>query len=427
MKQKPYFILSYIIFALVSSLISCNDPYDLKDPTNPDTPDSPNKWERVTIPTSIVGQLPSDDFGKALAERFVAGASLADASIAVFTGQSLQSASATELKDFYDAGKMVIVVNPVPSTDEILKENLGATYSPYCDQTDVLIYAFNNHDRHFLIFDDQDIEKEETEIEETDVSSLIGKYDEGEPENSEDNSEGEVSDDIEAIHEHNHDYYHKRLQPFIDWVKNNVETPSRLLLSYSSTRSGDGYNAAYNIDTNSVEVSALFPIELHNKIDKATWSDADYLNKDSDVQFTYYIYPLYVHKISGRTEGVAGDYYIVEGTMTVHNGKLWGPYQKSHGGCNNRVVGYYMTKAISLVELLDEDDTKDLKNSNEWKKIAVSDDEPPVSNKHLNSLKFYREPVPQTYIGSTTYTDGVTYGMNISIGGKYSQAEGFGG
>ncbi|MDE5806883.1 MAG: hypothetical protein K2H76_02110, partial [Muribaculaceae bacterium] len=376
----------------------------MKEPTNPDAPESPDKWERVTAPTSIVGQLPSDDFGKALAERFVGGASLADASIAVFTGQSLQSASVSELKDFYNAGKLVIVVNPVPSTDEILKETLGATYSPYCDQTDVLVYAFNNQDRHFLIFDDQDIEKEETDIEETDVSSLIGKYDEGELGNSEDNSEGDVSVDSVEIHEHDHDYYHKRLQPFIEWVKNNVETPSRTLLSYSSTRSGDGYNAAYNIDTNSVEVSALFPIELHNKIDKATWSNADYLNKDSDVQFTYYIYPLYVHKVSGRTEGVAGDYYIVEGTMTVHNGKLWGPYQKSHGGCNNRVVGYYMTKAISLIELLDDDDTKDLKNNKEWKKLAVSDDEPPVSNKHLNNLKFYREPVPQTYMGSTTYT-----------------------
>lgn len=423
MKQKTYHFLNCLIVALMVVFVSCNDRDDSVGPQIPDTPGGSKEWEKVDFPTAIIGQLPSDDFGKALGERFISGASLSGASVAVFTGESLQNASIAELKAFYNSGKMLVVVNPLPTTDEILKEHLGATYSPYCDQKDVLIYAFNNQDRHFLIFDNQDIEKAETDIEETDVSSLIGKYDENESEDA----DAALVDEDEEIHQHDHDYYHSRLQPFIDWLNKNVEKHSRYFSSISSTRSGDGYNASYNIDTNSVEVSALFPISLHHQIDKATGSSADYLNKDSDVQFTYNIYPLYVHKISGRTESAAGDYYIVEGTMTVHNGKLWDPYKKSHGGCNNRVIGYYMTKAISLVELLDKDDTKDLQNSMLWKLVAISDAEPPVSENHLSNLKFYREPVPQTYVGSTTYTDGVTYGMNLSIGGKYSQAEGFGG
>ena len=107
------------------------------------------------------------------------------------------------------------------------------------------------------------------------------------------------------------------------------------------------------------------------------------------------IYPVYLH--SAETENsAAGDYYIVEGTITAHNGDVWNPKQCQHGGTNNRVIGYFMKNLRYKVELV----TNDCGN--------------------LKNLNFYKEPLPKTTVQSTSYSEGFTASFNMGLSGKYA-------
>lgn len=117
---------------------------------------------------------------------------------------------------------------------------------------------------------------------------------------------------------------------------------------------------------------------------------------NTNITYNAQIYPLYLHSVQTENSA-AGDYYIVEGTITAHNGDVWTPKQFSHGGTNNRVVGYFMKELKYKVELIDK------------------------NGKHLQNINFYREPIPTTTVQSTSYSKGFTADFNMTLSGNYSK------
>lgn len=71
-------------------------------------------------------------------------------------------------------------------------------------------------------------------------------------------------------------------------------------------------------------------------------SKADKLTRSGTIDVAYSIYPLYSFQANGSS---AGDYYIVEGTFTVHNDQMYnGSWTKKHGGVKSHLCGFYLKK-----------------------------------------------------------------------------------
>lgn len=418
MKGLYFFLNVLLLVALMNFSAGCQDS-NTDGPNPPVDPDSPVELTRVELPTAVIGGFPAGDLGEALAYRFPIVSELNSSDIAIFSGSTLKSAPVASLKEFYDRGGLVLVVNPDSDTDEVLENDLGAGYSPYCDQTNVLVYAFNKFDSHLMIFEDEELPREETDIEETDISGLVGIPDSGEPLDDSDT----IDEDEAEAHEHGLNYYQCRLESLVNWIYDNL--PDSSANEVESTRSEDGYDSKYNINLGVISLNASFPVKLHNKIDKATGSKPDYLDKDGDVSVNLEIHPLYIHNIPGQTEAQAGDYYFVTSTVTMHNRDLWDPKKFQHGGCNNRVIGYYMRQANVLFELMDKNNIDKLKKSSDWLRIAVSDQIPPNSEDHLSGVSFYGStPIPNTYQGSTTYSESTNFGFEVTLSGKANTDKG---
>lgn len=81
--------------------------------------------------------------------------------------------------------------------------------------------------------------------------------------------------------------------------------------------------------------------------------------------------------------------------MTARNGDIWHPQTHKHGGCNIRIVGYFMRSLDISFALVDA-----------------------ASEQPVNGVQFYGQPIPETTQGSTTYSNGVTMGFDLSASGK---------
>ncbi len=318
---------------------------------------------------------------------------LENAQIAFVTGGDLESLPKGELLDFYNKGGLITVVNPDANTDDFLIEELKGGYSPITDNIGALLFAFNNRDQFFIILKNG-VEcvpnQEVVPVDEEVLNGLIGKTDEDE---SKINDEEIKSESEITAHEHDDYYYYMKLEDFIEWVNENYDDRGLKLNAKFATRVANSYNPSVDISRNYFEISYTMPVSLHNKIDQATWSDPDRLDYDTNITYNAQIYPVYLHSLETENSA-AGDYYIVEGTITAHNGDIWHPKQCSHGGTNNRVVGYFMKDLRYKVELVGDD------------------------GKPLGKLNFYRDPIPTTTVQSTSYSSGFSADFNMALSGK---------
>ena len=389
---------------VVLGLSACNDDVKPDIPDNPPPAASEEEWAAAWARVCFISLSDDEDLNVALRERFPSVSDLSGASVAVVSGDGLQGAIGAGLKEFYDRGGLVVVAKPNDDTDDIVEEFLSGGYCPLVDSTDAILFAFNNQDKYYTIATGPEVTEGGVD-EETDqaiLDELIGKADEGEEPGWEEDTVNE--DEVEA-HEHDEDYFHQRMESFVDWVNRSYDASGPVNEPVMAlSRGSDNYDPRVNISNDYVEVYHSFPVSLHNRIDKGTGSKEDRLDCDTDIEYNYRVYPLYLFSSNGGD--APGDYYIVEGSVTAHNGRVWKPYNKGHGWCNDRVVGYYMKSLTSKYELV--------KSSG---KSYVT----------LEGLRFYHDPTPGTTMGSTTYTTGFTAEFNGSLSGSYGQSDGFGG
>lgn len=385
-------------------LSACNDDAseDIPDLPGQDLPGE--EWATVSAPVCFISVSDNEDLNVALRERFTNVSDLSGASVAVVSGEGLRGAIGNGLKELYDRGGLVVVLNPNPDTDNVIEEFLTEGYCPLVDSTEAILFAFNNRDKYYTIATGPEVVEGGTteEVDQALLDELIGKTDEDETSDWEKDALDE--DGMEA-HEHDEDYFHLRMKTFVEWVERNYGGYGPLGLSAKGlSRASDSYDPRVNISDDYVEVYHSFPVSLHNRIAKGTGSKEDRLDADTDIEYNYRVYPLYLFSCNGGD--APGDYYIVEGAVTAHNGRVWKPYAQPHGWCNDRVVGYYMKSLTSKFELV---------------KSQGRDYVP------LSGLRFYHEPTPGTTMGSTSYTTGFSASFNGSLAGTYNSTDGAGG
>lgn len=292
LKRKSCALLA-ALSVLTLALPACKDEEDLPNLPNQETtaptPPPADPCATIDVPVAMLSGLPGDELGVAVSHACIRRADLSAAQVAVVTGSDLGAVASGTLRDFYDRGGLVMVVHPDANTASILQRDLGESYQPLSDGMDALAYVFNRYDRHFILLKDgaEVVDANpDSDITDDELASLEGMTDEGET-----GEEVPVIDsaDLSEDHHHGHEYYAGRLEMLIGWINAKTSEPMAL-----TGRGADGYDPRVDISRSYSEVTLSIPVELHNKIDKATWSKADYLNYDTDIAYTYYVYPLYI-------------------------------------------------------------------------------------------------------------------------------------
>lgn len=370
--------------AVALGLSGCKDEPDLGGPDTSDQEDTDYlDWVSCLARTCFNFAGNDGELSDVLRERLPNVTDLSTAEVVVISSDNFESACAQSgLKELYDRGGLVVITYPNDDTDNLVEEFFTDGYCPLTDSTDAILFAFNNQSKFYII-------------------------DGGEPVTTED-AEGEAvhSEDADDQHVHGDDYFHRRVECFINWIRRNYDDPDVVWsFSRAASRSSDHYDPAVTISDNYIEVYHSFPVCLHHQISDVL-NKKDRLDKDSDIEYNYRMYPLYLFSCNGGD--APGDYYIVEGSVTAHNAPLWDPYTSKHVGSLNNIVGYYMRSLTSKYEIQ--------KKSGSGKQATYT---------ALTKPRFYHEPTPSTTTGSTTYTSGFSTEINGSLSGGFNDKNGW--
>ncbi len=192
---------------------------------------------------------------------------------------------------------------------------------------------------------------------------------------------------------HNENYYQTRMDPFVEWLES---TYLERTLQAPGSWNYDDLRA--NIEQSGQRLTYNYPFDLNAYIDKALWSDPDYLAKSGSISVEYRIYPIYMLSANGNK---AGDYYAVVSTVTPHNQSLWGPYVAAHGACRNRIYGFWFSDMDVTARLLNPDGTD------------------------IYGLEFFNRPLPENKNDSKSYSKGSTFSLTGSFNGGYSGGRGY--
>lgn len=308
--------------------------------------------EKVELPAAIVGRMP-DYLQTALNVRFTnAGSEISDDLKVVVIAQDQVAANTEKLLGVYGAGGMVVVVNP----DDV-------QLSDWCDENGVryagdggldngkdhhLLYAFNKNANYYFLDD--------------------------------------------FVHDDDEGSCNIFLDTFVSWVNKYAAAAeeSSASLWRGATRADYDIKKLFAPQT----VNHTYQMCLNDKtLAHVVASKADKLTRSGTIDVAYSVYPLYSFQANGSS---AGDYYIVEGTFTVHNDQMYnGSWTKKHGGVKSHLCGFYL------------------------KKFEVSNTLCATDGTVLPGVKFPSQgtPVPETTIGSTSYSSGFQWSIGGSISG----------
>lgn len=400
--RKKNFKFWMLALPMMLGLASCSEKDNNSGETTPTEESSAisvfQDWLSYDLPVYIDAAISGvdEDFTAVLNKKFPTAADFASAQMAIVSADHLETDAAT-LKAIYDDGGIIAVVHPTEVKMQPLMEVLGNQhYLPSCNGYGILLYAFNKDFRHFTMLEDDpelldDQNNEQWEISQKDWDGVLKGSNKWENVMDFFSNNSLHYGDNETDFNENH--YHIYLAPFVDWVAEQFIAEAK-----ASTRAD---NQEDELSRFYMEYRTKFPIKLYNRIDKGTLCDEDRLDKNSVCVVNYKIFPIYV--LSCNPGDAPGDYYIVEGTVNVQNDKLWGPYMQSHGGTNDRVIGYFMRNAKFDYQLRNTDGSK------------------------IDGLSFFKDPSPTTTEGSKTYTVGSTWSIGGSLTGGYSEKQGFNG
>ena len=184
---------------------------------------------------------------------------------------------------------------------------------------------------------------------------------------------------------HNENYYHTRMNAFVEWL--DAEHIRRSEFAKIPLHS-DYDELKRNIEQSGQRLTVNCPISINAYIDQATWSDPDYLNKSSSVSIDFWVFPSYMLSATGDK---AGDYYSIVSSVTPHNEAMWGPYVGAHGACRNRIYGFWFGQMNVTTSLLD------------------------ANGNAIPGLEYYSRPIPENPNSSKDYSEGTSYSYSGSI------------
>ena len=348
---------------------------------------NPNKqWTKSKLP-AYIGDISAypQHLQTVIRGRFTKEVGL-DAAGIIFAGASDMATDADKLSAAAANGAFVVVP---PSVDLSL---LGADPLLAPDANDALpplFYCYSGWGRgeFYVMYNEAEMffaEEGEPSMTEEEWKALSlknqGLGDDG----------GSSMTDYDNDSSHNENYFQARMDPFVDWVdaayvqRHSFHAP--LVSSYDELRE--------NIEQSGQRLSFNYPFSINAYIDKATWSDPDYLNKSGSISVEFYVYPIYMQSSNGSSK--AGDYYGVVSTVTPHNQSMWGPYVGAHGACRNRIYGFWFNDMDVETYLMDA-------NGND-----------------IPGLEYFERPIPENKNDSKTYSNGKTFSMSGGISGGAS-------
>lgn len=182
---------------------------------------------------------------------------------------------------------------------------------------------------------------------------------------------------------HNENYFQTRMDPFVEWLDNCY-----MERSFKDPGSWDYDDLRANIEQSGQRLTFDYPFTLNAYIDKATWSDPDYLVKSGSISVEFRVFPIYMLQANGDK---AGDYYGVVSTVTPHNQSMWGPYVGAHGACRNRIYGFWFADMDVETSLLN------------------------INGEPFNGLEYYDRPLPENQNTSKSYSNGHSFSLTGSF------------
>ena len=329
---------------------------------------------------------------KALEQTFTNQVPLADAEVAFFGTSDDETACA----DFVEDGGFAFFCD---LNDEFrqsqAKEGSLLGGVPFYDNDtsdedveNMMLHGYDNCGNTFSIpwpFDVNICEDPDTPAT-SDTGSTTPVEGDPDPENPED-----YEDPSEfSLPEYDENLIRKHLGELVSWLDDGNHLASQATPSDDASLSANEDVMDLNLLGERHHFSC--PVSINAYIDKAASSDPDYLYKKGEIIGDIEITPLYASSANDASD--AGDYYIVRMDLTAKNGTMWGPITHNHGGCNIRIIGFYLEKINLIASITDQ-------NGNEL---------PVVRFKPSDG-----SPVPASNMGSSSYQETKSYGFSAGI------------
>lgn len=306
---------------------------------------------------------------------------VADLRHSVFVVNKLSDLDESLLKDAYEQGKTIAVVNP--QKEEI---DAYATAHPWLDiftdniDDELGIFGFNNDRTYILI---NKIHAHETSAENlTEIE--IGNAANGNFTDEHNTPEMDIS----------HAYY----VSIASWLEELNEDLGNGMLKKVS-RAANGTNNKMSDFANYAHLHYVYNFSTNHRFRKCAASKADYLNGSGSITVDYDVYMVHVYE--GETG--AGDYYGVNMTASIASENMWkGKGWNRHGGVRVRWCGFYC---------------KDFRVTSRLTNFNKN----PIPNIAFTAGG---SPSPETTVGKTTYKNEQSFSLDLSqtVGGSLGKS-----
>ncbi len=296
---------------------------------------------------------------------------VADLRHSVFVVNKLTDLDESLLKDAYEQGKTIAVVNPK-------KEEIDAYTAahPWLDiftdniDDDLGIFGFNNDRTYILINKLHSHETSAGNLTEIEVGNTAnGNF-------------------TEEYNTPGMDMSHAYYVSIASWLEELNEDLGNGVLK-KANRAANGTNNKMSDFANYSHLHYVYNFSADHKFRKCASSKADYLKGSGSITIDYDVYMVHVYE--GETG--AGDYYGVNMTASIANENMWkGKGWNRHGGTYVRWCGFYC-KDFSVTSQLTDAQMNPIPNI---------------------TFTAGGSPSPETTVGKTTYKNEQSFSLELS-------------
>ena len=359
MKTKVSILLLAAMFGLVACTVN-DDPVVVPEGTGPYVNEPDYNSVKCDDPVFVSSRL-EPEVRTAVEYYLTNMTSIEDATAAVVKPEDIP-AYEDKLIDLYNRGGLIVLARPTGENfDEFAEKYSISQHLPTDASQAILLFAFDNQRNCFVLFGDGP------------TKDVIPGYE-------------QLNDEV--------NYNKRRIFEFFRWIKSER---AKNAATRASTWVSD-FNPETIPFLNSQTIIHNYDVPMDHEVNHVAFSDRDYLKAHGCVEVKYNIFAAYI--FDGNPN--AGDYYIVNRKVTVHNSECYQPYDTNHGGVKVWVAGYFMREFELLSKL--QYNGKDL----------------------VNSL-FASDVTPSTTVNSKSYSTGFSLGLDgaLSVGTDNSVSFGF--
>ena len=359
----------FCLFALVALASACGDEYD----TNKDYIDETE--QKVMAMTYFASAVPAN-VEQAFKSRLANITTNPDQASVIVLKSSDLYANTDLVREAWEEGKVVVEFSPETIAHSEFWESIGGPALIVNGESveDFLLVATQRYGCYTM--QDPFVLKgylSESESDDDDKASATSS------DNWKDSDGNTTSPDEEV------EYLKSMFDSFVEWLNENALTKND-----SGASTIEDYRSELNQYIEDKEYSQVyetsFPIGVDNfKLCKIALSKPDRITRNSDISVKFTITPLYAYEMNG---GQSGDYYFVTATIISRNAKMFGTYKKKHGAIPTYAHALY---------------SEDI----HWKAELVT------GNSNYK-VSLFKEPSPETTVGTANYTSSFTAGLNIT-------------